>query len=200
MTMDFDTAYCHCWIQLAVPNKRTGDHLMDTVTTASWNSTTATGADTTGAPAAPAAAPVTVRARRPAATGLDRGTLADVTLRHLRAMVDGDLDDFVALTHPQAVNREALTEPPAARGRGPEAFLATAHWLRAAFSDMSFSIEEILVEGDLVVTHGTMSGRHTGELVVWTPDGQVERAFAPTGRSSTVNPAHFPRSRHAQPP
>ncbi|MBL7495642.1 ester cyclase [Frankia sp. CNm7] len=110
-------------------------------------------------------------------------------------MIDGDLDDFIALTHPQAVNREALREPPAARGLGPKAFLATAHWLRTAFSDMSFTIEEIVVEGDLVVTHGTMSGRHTGELVVWTPNGEVERAFAPTGRSFTVNHAHFLRFR-----
>ncbi|MEX5709987.1 ester cyclase [Parafrankia sp. FMc6] len=168
---------------------------MATVITASRNSTTATATGASASVAAPAVAPVIVRAPRPATTGLDRGVLVDVTVRHIRAMVEGDLDDFIALTHPQAVNREALSEPPAARGLGPAAFLATAHWLRTAFSDMSFTIEEILVEGDLVVTHGTMSGRHTGDLVVWTPNGEIERAFAPTGRSFTVNHAHFLRFR-----
>ncbi|MDT3440227.1 glycosyltransferase [Pseudofrankia sp. BMG5.37] len=34
--------------------------------------------------------------------------LVDVTVRHIRAMVDGDLDDFVALTHPQV----AFVGPP----------------------------------------------------------------------------------------
>lgn len=157
--------------------------------------------DTTTNPAAATATvpavvrPVVVRAARPTASGLDRDTLADVAVRNIGAMVDGDLDDFVALTHPRAVNREAQAEPPATRGLGPEAFLATAHWLRAAFSDLSFTIEEIVVEGDLVVTHGTMSGRHTGDFVIWTPSGEVERAFAPTGRSFTVHHAHFQRIR-----
>ena len=36
-------------------------------------------------------------------------------------------------------------------------------------------------EDDLVVTFGTLSGRQTGEFVVWTPEGTVERAFVPTG-------------------
>lgn len=40
-----------------------------------------------------------------------------------------------------------------------------------------------------------MSGRHTGNFVVWTPEATVERAFPPTGRSFTVRQAHFQRVR-----
>ena len=53
--------------------------------------------------------------------------------------------------------------------------------------------ECMVVDGDLVVTYGTLSGRQTGDFVVWTPDGTVERAFAPTGKTFTVRQAHFQR-------
>ncbi len=125
----------------------------------------------------------------------DRAVLADLAPRTIRAMTDGTLDDFRRLVHPDAVNREAASEPPDCRGRGPEAFWGTARWLRAAFSELAFAVGTVLVDGDLAVIHGTMTGRHTGDLVVWTPEGTVERAFAPTGRRFEVHHAHFLRFR-----
>ncbi len=53
----------------------------------------------------------------------------------------------------------------------------------------------MVVEDDLVVVHCLMSGRHTGDFVVWTAEGTVERAFAPTGRTFEVRQAHFGRMR-----
>jgi predicted ester cyclase len=127
-----------------------------------------------------------------------RSSLADVATRAIQAMAGGTPADFRMLFHPRAVNREALAEPPATRGHGPDAYWATATWLRSAFSELAFSFEEVLVEGDLVVTHGRMSGRQTGDFVVWTPEGTVGRAFAPTGREFSVYQAHFQRIQDGQ--
>ena len=117
--------------------------------------------------------------------------------RHPRRL-SGTLADLVALVHPDATNREAPHEPPATRGRGPEAFHATGEWLRAAFSDLSWTTEQSIAEGDLVVTYGRMTGRHTGNFVVWTEDAKVERAFArrvrPSGAAGPL-PADPGRSR-----
>ena len=126
-------------------------------------------------------------------TVLNRTDLAAIAVRSMNVMVDGDLDDFRAVVHPDAVNRESKDEPLATRGRGPEAYYATALWLREAFSEMAFDVTTTVVEGDLVVAHGTMSGRHTGPFVAWNPEGQVERVFVPTGKPFTVNHAHFLR-------
>jgi predicted ester cyclase len=128
-------------------------------------------------------------------TQLHRDTLADTVVASIHAMAAVDLDELRLTVHPDAVNREALAEPPDTRGHGPEAFLATARWLATAFADLAFDIDTVVVEGDLVVTHGTMSGRQTGDFVIWTPEGRVERAFAPTGKTFEVRHAHFARMR-----
>ncbi|BAK33511.1 hypothetical protein MLP_04970 [Microlunatus phosphovorus NM-1] len=124
---------------------------------------------------------------------LTRADVAGVAERSIHATLGGSVADLAALVHPHAVNREAITEPPATRGVGPLAFHATGEWLRAAFSDLVWTTESDVVEDDLVVTYGTLSGRQTGEFVVWTPDGTVDRAFVPTGKSFTVRQAHFQR-------
>lgn len=124
-----------------------------------------------------------------------RDALAETMVDGIHAMAAVDLDELRRTVHPEAYNRESVDEPPATRGLGPEAFLATAHWLADAFSDLAFSMETVVVEGDLVVVHCLMSGRHTGDFVVWTPEGTVERAFAPTGRTFEVKQAHFGRMR-----
>ena len=131
-------------------------------------------------------------------TTTDRAALAALAQRALDAVGSGTLDDLRGLVHPDAVNHESVSEPPAARGDGPEAFWATALWLREAFSDMVFETTTVVVEGDLVVTHGTMAGRQTGPFVVWTPQARVERVFVPTGRSFRVHHAHFQRVRDGQ--
>lgn len=113
----------------------------------------------------------------------------------IHAVAGGTLADLPALIHPDATNREATAEPPATRGRGPQAFHATGEWLREAFSDLAWTTERSITEGDIVVTFGTMSGRHTGNFVVWTEDATVERAFVPTGKTFSVRQAHFQRIR-----
>jgi predicted ester cyclase len=111
----------------------------------------------------------------------------------IHGVISGTLADLVAVCHPDATNREALAEPPATRGRGPRAFHATSEWLSEAFSDLVWTTERSIAEHDTVVTYGFMSGRHTGNFVVWTPDEKLERVFVPTGKTFTVRHAHFQR-------
>jgi predicted ester cyclase len=111
----------------------------------------------------------------------------------IQAVVGGTLDDLIAIVHPEASNREASAEPPPTRGRGPLAFHATGEWMREGFSDLVWTTERHVADDDLVVTYGTLSGRHTGPFVAWTPEATIERVFVPTGRAFTVRQAHFQR-------
>ncbi len=126
---------------------------------------------------------------------ITRDDAVTVTEAAIHATLGGTLADLAAVVHADATNREAAAEPPATRGRGSAAFHATGEWLRTAFSDLTWTTEQSVAEGDLVVTFGTMSGRHTGNFVVWTEDATVERVFVPTGKSFSVRQAHFQRIR-----
>ncbi|SOB88819.1 ester cyclase [Streptomyces sp. 1331.2] len=120
-------------------------------------------------------------------------TARDVAIRCVQLMGDGSPSEFEALVHPDAVNHESRAEPPAARGRGPQAFHATALWLRAAYSDLRWTIEEAVTEGDLVVLHTTMSGRHTGTFVTYDEHARPSGAFPATGRTFSVTQTHWCR-------
>jgi predicted ester cyclase len=109
-------------------------------------------------------------------------------------MVAGTLDDFAAVVHPDARNREAEAEPPACRGRGPAAIHATALWLRSAYDDLNWEIHDVVADGDLVVLHTTMSGRHARPFVAYGRDGTPAEAFPPTGRTFAVTQTHWYRT------
>jgi predicted ester cyclase len=106
-------------------------------------------------------------------------------------MSSGTVDDLERVVHPNAVNREALSEPPATRVPGPEGFYATALWLREAFGDLAFDIHDVVCDGDLVVVHNTMSGRHHGPFVEYDADGNVATVFPPTGRTFASTQTHW---------
>jgi predicted ester cyclase len=116
-------------------------------------------------------------------------------VRSLHVMGNGDLSQFEALFQPAAANREAANEPMAARGKGPAAFYATAMWLRGAFSDLRWEVHETVADGDLVVIHSTMSGRHTGPFVHYDGAGAVMQVMPPTGRTFSAKQTHW--FRHA---
>jgi predicted ester cyclase len=122
-------------------------------------------------------------------------TAKAVCLRAFQIMVDGSFDDFVDVVHPDAVNREARDEPPESRGRGPAAFYATALWLRSWFAELAFEIHEVVSEGDLVVIHNTMSGRHTGVATIYGEDARIEQARPPTGKRFATTQTHWMRVR-----
>jgi predicted ester cyclase len=123
---------------------------------------------------------------------------ADACVRSMTIMVSGDLDDLTQVVHPQAVNREAKDEPPACRGQGPDAFAATARWLRAAFADLSFDIHDAVADGDLIAVHCTMSGRQVGPFVAYDENGDVAQAIPPTGRTFAITQSHWFRVKDGQ--
>ena len=115
----------------------------------------------------------------------------DLCVESMQIMVNGTMADFERVVHPRAVNREAAAEPPATRVPGPAGFHATALWLRAAFADLAFEVHDAIADGDLVVVHNTMSGRHTGPMVGYAADGSVAEAFPPTGRTFASTQSHW---------
>ncbi len=124
-------------------------------------------------------------------TGPTTSPAHDLARRSLRLMEDWD-DAFAAtVVHPGCTNREAAQEPPAARGRGRAAMRATYDWLHDAYADLAWEVLDVVAEGDLVVAHVVMRGRHTGPFVVYDAQGHVERAFAPTGRTFATTQTHW---------
>ena len=65
---------------------------------------------------------------------------------------------------------------PAGPVHGPEGFKQFVLMYRNAFPDARYTIEEIIVEGDTVVTSWTATGTHLGELM----------GIPPTGKRGTV--------------
>ena len=60
--------------------------------------------------------------------------------------------------------------------RGPEGFKGVVTLYRSAFADLRVPIEDLIAEGDRVVTRWTAYGTHQGELL----------GNAPTGNQATV--------------
>lgn len=122
-------------------------------------------------------------------------TLTDLAVRSLHTMGHGDLETLAGLIHPDATNRESIAEPADCRTTGPAAFAATSSWLRQAWSDIEFITDVCVQQGDLVVTHGTMAGRHTGPFIVYDATAKIAQVFPATGRTFRVHHAHFFRMR-----
>jgi len=116
-----------------------------------------------------------------------------LAVRAMEIMSNGSRADFDSVVHTGAVNRESMSEPPRTRGRGPDAFYASAVWLRAAFTELRFDVERVVVEGDLAVVYTIMKGRHVGPFVVYDEQGSIDQVFAPTGRSFAVKQSHWLR-------
>jgi steroid delta-isomerase-like uncharacterized protein len=77
-----------------------------------------------------------------------------------------------------------LAAPPGSN-RGPESMRQLITMLSTAFPDMHYTVEELVAEGDTVVTRVTVSGTHRGPL----------QGIPPTGRSIRQSQMHFIRFR-----
>ena len=74
---------------------------------------------------------------------------------------------------------------PPGSNRGPESMRQLITMLSTAFPDMHYTIEELVAEGDTVVTRVTVSGTHRGPF----------QGIPPTGRSFRQDQMHFIRFR-----
>jgi steroid delta-isomerase-like uncharacterized protein len=73
--------------------------------------------------------------------------------------------------------------PPGMNSRGPESMRQLITMLSTAFPDMYYTVEELVAEGDTVVTRVTVSGTHRGPF----------QDIPPTGRSIRQAQMHFIR-------
>lgn len=134
------------------------------------------------------------RAVRPTTiAGMDTIEMKELALRSIRVMADGSREEFDEVLHPEFLNHEAKDEPPASRARGPEAAHATALWLRDAFADLRWEINDVVVEGDLAVVHCTMTGRHVRPFASYDENARVKEVFPPTGRRFASTQTHWLR-------
>jgi predicted ester cyclase len=91
-----------------------------------------------------------------------------------RLIETGDPELAKRIIAPDFVNQEAEDDPEDAERQlhGPAGFLATSRWLRDAFSNLRFELQETVAEGSTVMAAAIMTGKHTG----------VFNGIAPTGR------------------
>jgi steroid delta-isomerase-like uncharacterized protein len=86
------------------------------------------------------------------------------------------LDELVAQ---DAVNHSAVPE----HKHGIEGFRHVNRWVRAAFSDVHYAIDDMIAEGDMVACRIAATGTHDGEL----------RGSPPTGKRFSVDHVHWHR-------
>jgi steroid delta-isomerase-like uncharacterized protein len=76
------------------------------------------------------------------------------------------LDEFIA---DDFVDHEALPGMPTT---GPDAAKAALGMFKAAFSDIKFTVEDLIAEGDKVVARATVTGTHDGDFAGIPPTGK----------------------------
>jgi predicted ester cyclase len=110
----------------------------------------------------------------------DTKTIAHASFRLIET---GDVELARQIIAPNFINEEAEDDPEDVERRqhGPEGFLATSRWLRDAFSNLRFELQETAAEGNTVMAAATMTGQHTGPF----------NGIAPTGRPITHKQVHI---------
>jgi predicted ester cyclase len=107
------------------------------------------------------------------------------TIAHqsFRLIGNGDVELAEQIIATGFVNEEAEDDPDDVERQlhGPAGFLATSRWLRDAFSDLRFELQETIAEGDTVMAAAVMTGRHTGPF----------NGIAPTGRPIAHKQVHI---------
>jgi predicted ester cyclase len=107
------------------------------------------------------------------------------TIAHqsFRLIETGDPQLAEQIIAPDYVNDEAKDDPDDVERQqdGPAGFLATSRWLRDAFSNLRFELQETVAEGGTVMAAAVMTGQHTGAF----------NGIAPTGRSITHKQVHI---------
>jgi steroid delta-isomerase-like uncharacterized protein len=97
--------------------------------------------------------------------------------RFEEAMSSGD-DDLIAKTIDEVFQPDALIRTPLPiRATGAQAIAEVFGTLRRAFPDLHVSVEDLIAEGDKVVSRNTVTGTHKGEYM----------GRPPTGKSVTYN-------------
>ena len=91
-------------------------------------------------------------------------TPKSIALESFRLIETGDEQLAQRIIAPDFVNQEADDDPddPERQLPGPAGFLATSQWLRDAFADLHFELEESAEYDGVVMAAATMTGEHVG--------------------------------------
>lgn len=101
---------------------------------------------------------------------------------------DGSLAQRVVASN--FYNPTAVNSPAASRNAGPAGVLASSAWLRFAFPDLSFFVEDAAATQDAAWLRLRMRGTHTGPFVRF--DGnRVAQVIPPTGQQIDAEQVHF---------
>jgi predicted ester cyclase len=113
-----------------------------------------------------------------------------IALESFRLIETGDAELAQHIIAPDFINQEAEDDPEDVERQqhGPAGFLATSRWLRDAFSNLRFELQETLAEGGTVMAAAVMTGQHTG----------LFNGIVPTGRPITHKQVHIFTITHGQ--
>jgi len=89
--------------------------------------------------------------------------------RFYKAHSKGDLDEIREMMAPDFIDRSLM---PGQEGSDREAYILGIAEDRAAFSDIRFTIDDQIAEGDKVVTRYTGRSIHQGEFLGVAPTGK----------------------------
>jgi predicted ester cyclase len=92
---------------------------------------------------------------------------------------NGDVAGLRAVMHPEVVNHQ----PPAGAPPGLDGMIQAMGWVKQGFSERRFEVHQVIAEGDTVVVHCTLHGRHTGPFM----------GLAPTNQSVAFRQVHIVR-------
>jgi predicted ester cyclase len=92
---------------------------------------------------------------------------------------NGDVAGLRAVMHPEVVNHASPPDAPP----GLDGMIQAMRWVKGGFSERRFEIHQVIAEGDTVVVHCTLHGRHTGEF----------RGLAPTNQAVAFRQVHIVR-------
>jgi steroid delta-isomerase-like uncharacterized protein len=92
-----------------------------------------------------------------------------------KALIRAHYDSTTNAYRPSVIDRQVaadFVDHAQPGGTGPDCVKAQARALRAAFPDLTLTIEDLVAEGDLVAVRGTWRGTHQGDFRGVPPIGR----------------------------
>lgn len=124
-------------------------------------------------------------------------TTIDIAHDLFRVLETQDPELAVRVVAPDNHNVTASASPVACQAPGPSGALASSAWLRFAFPDLSFTVEQTATGTDTVWLRLRMRGTHTGAFVRFE-DGRAAQTIPPTGHRIDVEQIHLVTVRDGQ--
>jgi predicted ester cyclase len=123
--------------------------------------------------------------------------ITDVATDLFRVLETQDAQLAARTVSPANHNITASASPPACQIPGPAGALASSAWLRFAFPDLSFTVQQSAVGHDTVWLRVRMRGTHAGPFVRFE-NGEPAQVIPPTERSIDVEQIHIVTVRDSQ--